>query len=52
MKNRPGRQRAHHGGKDWSIETSKQIDWDRLHPFLKKHAKKTDDYINETFDRV
>ena len=28
------------------------MDWERLLPFLRKHAKKTNDYIQETFDRV
>ena len=26
--------------------------WDKLLPFLRKHAKKVEDYISETFDRV
>ena len=38
--------------KDWSIEKTHRIDWSKLGPFMRKHAKKTDDYISETFDRV
>ena len=48
----PGRSRVHHGLKDWSIEKTHRIDWSKLGPFMRKHAKKTDDYISETFDRV
>ena len=52
MKKRPGRERVQHSFKDFSIKTSRLIDWEKLLPFLKKHAKKTEDYISETFDRV
>ena len=49
---KPGRSRVNHGSKDWSREASRQVAWDKLLPFLKKHAKKMGDYISETFDRV
>ena len=48
----PGRQRVDHGKKDWSIKRSHTVDWLKLDPFMRKHAKKTDKYITETFDRV
>ena len=41
-----------HSKKDWTYEKSRMIDWSRIDPFLKKHAQKVNDYIEETFDRV
>ena len=49
---KPGWSRVNHGTKDWSKEASRQVAWDKLLPFLRKHAKKVEDYISETFDRV
>ena len=44
----PGRGRTNHA-KDWTVANTCQIDWEKLTPFLRRHAKALDSYIKETF---
>lgn len=44
----PGRGRPNHA-KDWTVANTSEIDWKKLTPFMKRHAKALDSYIKETF---
>ena len=52
----PGRKRESHAKKkrdwDWAESNTNQIQFESLDKFLLKHAKKTQRYIEATFERV
>ena len=52
----PGRKRESHAKKrgdwDWDDSNTNQIDFKKVDKFLAKHAKKTQRYIEATFERV
>ena len=46
----PGRRREGQGhDKDWTKENTREIDWPKLKIFLRRHAKRLNGYIQETF---
>lgn len=44
----PERRRAEHP-KDWTVENTGQVDWDKLGVFMLRHAKAFEGFIQETF---
>ena len=40
------------GDWDWTLENTNKIDREKLDVFFKRHAKKTERFIEDTFDRV
>ena len=46
----PGRRREGQGhDKDWTKENTREINWPKLKIFLRRHAKRLNGYIQETF---
>ena len=49
LKVQPGRSRPAHA-KDWTVANTREVNWSRLGPFMRRHAKALDSYVKETFE--